>query len=89
MGVLLVGGLVALLTLPNLHCVLPHFQLVHLDVEFSQEDLAKAVSVSQSRIGRMEAGDASVSLDLLVRSLLATRASNSDLAKIIVGSRAR
>ena len=34
-GDLLVCGLVALLTLPNTHRVLPHFQLVHLDVEFS------------------------------------------------------
>jgi hypothetical protein len=37
----------------------------------------------------MEAGDASVSLDLLVRSLLAMGASNSDLAKIIAGSHDR
>jgi hypothetical protein len=31
----------------------------------------------------MEAGDPSVSLDLLVRSLLALGASNKDLAKLI------
>jgi len=37
----------------------------------------------------MEAGDASVSLDLLVRSLLAMGASNRDLAKIIAGSHFR
>jgi chemotaxis receptor (MCP) glutamine deamidase CheD len=35
---------------------------------------------------KIEAGVASVSLDLLVRSLLAMGASNSDLAKIIAGS---
>lgn len=55
----------------------------------TQEDLAKAVSSSQSRIAKMEAGDASVSLDLLVRSLLAMGASNNDLAKIIAGSHIR
>ncbi|MBI3530760.1 MAG: helix-turn-helix transcriptional regulator [Betaproteobacteria bacterium] len=55
----------------------------------TQEDLARAVSSSQSRVAKMEAGDASVSLDLLVRSLLAMGASNSDLAKIIAGSHAR
>jgi ribosome-binding protein aMBF1 (putative translation factor) len=55
----------------------------------TQEDLAKAMSSSQSRVAKMEAGDASVSLDLLVRSLLAMGASNSDLAKIIAGSHAR
>ncbi len=55
----------------------------------TQEDLARAVSSSQSRVAKMEAGDASVSLDLLVRSLLAMGASNSDLAKIIAGSQVR
>lgn len=37
----------------------------------SQEMLAKLVSSSQSRVAKMEAADPSVSLDLLVRSLLA------------------
>jgi DNA-binding XRE family transcriptional regulator len=55
----------------------------------TQEDLAKAVSSSQSRVAKMEAGDASVSLDLLVRSLLAMGASNSDLAKIIASPHIR
>ena len=55
----------------------------------TQDDLARAVSSSQSRVAKMEAGDASVSLDLLVRSLLAMGASNSDLAKIIAGSQSR
>ena len=60
-----------------------------LDRKLTQQDLARAVSSSQSRIAKMEAGDSSVSLDLLVRSLLAMGASNSDLAKIIAGSRVR
>ncbi len=55
----------------------------------TQEDLARVVSSSQSRIAKMEAGDATVSLDLLVRSLLALGASNSDLARIISGSHIR
>lgn len=55
----------------------------------TQEDLARAVSSSQSRVAKMEAGDASVSLDLLVRSLLAMGASNNDLAKIISGTQTR
>jgi ribosome-binding protein aMBF1 (putative translation factor) len=49
----------------------------------TQADLAKTMKSSQSRMAKMEAGDASVSLDLLVRSLLAMGASNNDLAKII------
>lgn len=51
----------------------------------TQGDLAKAVKSSQSRVAKMEAGDATVSLDLLVRSLLAMGTSNKDLAKIIAG----
>ena len=49
----------------------------------TQVDLAKAVKSSQSRVAKMEAGDPTVSIDLLVRSLIALGASNNDLAKII------
>ena len=55
----------------------------------TQGDLAKAMSSSQSRVAKMEAGDASVSLDLLVRSLLEMGTTNMDLAKIIAGSQGR
>jgi len=53
------------------------------DKGFTQVQLAKAIQSSQSRVAKMEAGDPTVSLDLLVRSLLALGASNSELAKII------
>jgi len=49
----------------------------------SQSALAKAVRSSQSRVAKMEAGDPTVSLDLLVRSLLALGASSRDLGQII------
>src|SRR6202163_1877838 len=49
----------------------------------SQTQLAEAVQSSQSRVAKMEAGDPTVSLDLLVRSLLALGASNRDLGQII------
>ena len=49
----------------------------------TQTDLAKAVNSSQSRVAKMEAGDPTVSLDLLVKSLLAIGASNRVLARII------
>ena len=52
----------------------------------TQADFAKTMKSSQSRVAKMEAGDASVSLDLLVRSLLAIGASNKDLAKLSAGS---
>ena len=55
----------------------------------TQIDLAKMVHSSQSRVAKMEVGDPSVSLDLLVRSLIALGASASDLARIISPSKFR
>lgn len=52
----------------------------------SQTTLAKAMRSSQSRVAKMESGDPSVSLDLLVKSLLTLGASNRDLARIIARS---
>jgi DNA-binding XRE family transcriptional regulator len=49
----------------------------------TQSALAKLIQSSQSRIAKMETGDPSVSLDLLVRSLLALGASSRDLARTI------
>ncbi len=49
----------------------------------TQTDLARAVHSSQSRVAKMEAGDPTVSLDLLVKSLLALGASSRELARII------
>ena len=49
----------------------------------SQQDLAKRMGSSQSRVAKMEAGHPSVSLDLLIRSLLALGASQRELAAII------
>ncbi len=53
--------------------------------ELSQIQLAKLIRSSQSRVAKMEGGDPSVSIDLLVRSLLALGASNRELAKVIMG----
>jgi len=49
----------------------------------SQIELAKMVHSSQSRIAKMEAGDPSVSIDLIMKSLLAFGASPKDVAKAI------
>ena len=48
-----------------------------------QGDLARRLQSSQSRIAKMEAGDPSVSLDLLIRSLLILGASRRELSRII------
>lgn len=49
----------------------------------TQTDFAKLIQSSQSRVAKMEGGDPSVSLDLLIRSLLALGASSRDLARTI------
>jgi len=54
----------------------------------SQVDLAAKLRSSQSRIAKMEAGDPSVSLDLLIRSLITLGASDRELSKIIATPRA-
>jgi predicted XRE-type DNA-binding protein len=51
--------------------------------KLSQMEFAKLVKTSQSRVAKMEAGDPSVSIDLLVKSLLALGASPKELAKAI------
>ena len=51
--------------------------------KLTQVELAKRLQSSQSRVAKMEAGDPSVSLDLLIRSLLALGLTNADLACII------
>ncbi len=51
----------------------------------SQVELAKVVHSSQSRVAKMESGDPTVSLDLLIRSLLALGASARDIARAISG----
>jgi ribosome-binding protein aMBF1 (putative translation factor) len=49
----------------------------------TQVEMAKSIKSSQSRVAKMEAGDSTVSLDLLLRSLLALGASSRELAAII------
>jgi DNA-binding XRE family transcriptional regulator len=51
--------------------------------KLSQVEVAKIVKTSQSRVAKMEAGDPSVSIDLLVKSLLALGASPKEVAKAI------
>jgi len=50
----------------------------------SQSALALRMQSSQSRIAKIEAGDASVSLDLIVRALVAAGASRNDVKQAFV-----
>jgi ribosome-binding protein aMBF1 (putative translation factor) len=54
----------------------------------SQLDLAAKLESSQSRVAKMEAGDPSVSLDLLIRSLIALGTTERELPRIITTPRA-
>ena len=47
--------------------------------KLSQIDLAQRMKSSQSRIAKIEAGDPSVSLDLIVRALIASGATTRDI----------
>lgn len=49
----------------------------------TQSELAKLVRSSQSRVAKMEAGDPTVSMDLLVKSLLALGVSRKELGRSI------
>jgi ribosome-binding protein aMBF1 (putative translation factor) len=55
---------------------------------WTQAELAKHVGSSQSRVAKMEAADPTVSVDLLVRSLLAAGADRRDLGRV-VGDKSR
>lgn len=51
--------------------------------DLSLTELATLIKSSQSRVAKMEGGDPTVSLDLLVKTLLALGASDRDLANVI------
>jgi predicted transcriptional regulator len=49
----------------------------------SQTELAKRMQSSQSRIAKIEAAGPSVSIDLMVRALLASGAGRTDVARVL------
>jgi ribosome-binding protein aMBF1 (putative translation factor) len=55
----------------------------------TQTALAKQLGSSQSRVAKMEAGDASVSFDMMIRTLLGIGAGPAEIARLIRGVRAR
>ncbi len=59
---------------------------LRLSQQLSQQSLAKKINSSQSRVAKMEAGEPSVSLDLMVRTLLAMGATREDVAIAITSS---
>ncbi|HEY4759396.1 MAG TPA: helix-turn-helix transcriptional regulator [Thermoguttaceae bacterium] len=63
-----------------------HLRRRRMRKKLTQEQLARLLRSSQSRVAKMESADPSVSLDLLIRSLLALGTSEKDLAKVIGGT---
>lgn len=53
------------------------------EMGLSQHELADRLGSSQSRVAKMEASDPSVTVDLLIRGLLATGASRKEIAGAI------
>ena len=54
-----------------------------LQRKLTQAQLARAIDSSQSRVAKMEAGDPTVSIDLLVKSLLALGVTRKELGRAI------
>lgn len=57
--------------------------------KLTQTQLAKRVGSSQSRVAKMEAGDPSVSVDLMVKTLLAMGTSRAEVARLISRQRGK
>lgn len=57
--------------------------------KMTQTQLAEVIGSSQPRVAKMEAADASVSVDLLIKALLTMGATRRDLAKAIAAPKAR
>ena len=55
----------------------------------TQKEFAKRIDSSQSRVAKMETGDRSVSLDLLIKSLLALGVTNKDIGKSFTSSKTK
>ncbi|MDA3935515.1 MAG: helix-turn-helix transcriptional regulator [Actinomycetota bacterium] len=56
---------------------------VRVEHGWTQTHVARLIGSSQSRVAKMEAADASVSIDLLVKSLLALGATRKQVGQVI------
>jgi len=56
--------------------------------KISQATFAKRIGSSQSRVAKMEAGDSSVSIDLLIRALLSAGSTNKEIGRVIANAAA-
>ncbi len=90
-----VGGVREFLELSDEDVALIELKLAVADVirrtrqrrELTQTGLAKLIGSSQSRVAKMEAGDSSVSLDLMFRTAFSLGLSASEVSKLIAKPR--
>lgn len=54
---------------------------------YSQSELARRLGSSQSRVAKLEAGESNVSIDLLVRAMLATGAKPREVGAAIAAGK--
>lgn len=52
-------------------------------LKITQKDFARMIKSSQSRVAKMESGDPTVSIDLLVKSLLTLKTPKSSLSRLL------
>ncbi len=57
-----------------------------LEMHLNQTQVARIIGSSQSRVAKMEAADARVSMDLIIRALLKLGAERRDVAKAVAAS---
>lgn len=58
-------------------------RIIRKEKKITQEQFAKRIKSSQSRIAKMEKGDPSVSLDLLIKAIFALGANRQDIVRLI------
>ncbi|MBR9975254.1 MAG: XRE family transcriptional regulator [Bacteroidetes bacterium] len=55
------------------------------ELQLTQTEVARMLGSGQSRVAKMEKAESSVSIDLLIRSLLALGADRNEIARVIQG----
>lgn len=64
------------------------FRELRKSKKVSQTEMAKLIGSSQSRVAKMEAGDPSVSTDLLFRGMFALGATRNDIGRALASRKA-
>ena len=60
-------------------------ELLSITRGWAQEQLARAIGSSQSRIAKLEGSDPGISLDLMIKALLRLGASKKQIGKLLEG----